>query len=109
MILRSLLFKQARYVDACHMADIHAFLILIPFQIFWAEWRLLLYGSQLYVFCLYGIPAVQQVLPLKDGVIMQDSTYKYYEVILVDPQHNAIRRVSCSILSWKSTPCFFCF
>jgi len=24
----------------------------------------------------------------------QDSTYKYYEVILIDPEHNAIRRVS---------------
>lgn len=24
--------------------------------------------------------------------INQDSTYKYYEVILVDPQHKAIRR-----------------
>ena len=23
----------------------------------------------------------------------QDSTYKYFEVVLVDPQHNAIRRV----------------
>jgi hypothetical protein len=26
--------------------------------------------------------------------INQDSTYKYYEVILVDPQHKAIRRVN---------------
>jgi ribosomal protein L15E len=25
---------------------------------------------------------------------VQDSTYKYFEVILVDPEHNAIRRVS---------------
>ena len=24
---------------------------------------------------------------------VQDSTYKYFEVVLVDPQHNAIRRV----------------
>ncbi len=23
----------------------------------------------------------------------QDSTYKYFEVVLVDPHHNAIRRV----------------
>lgn len=29
---------------------------------------------------------------------VQDSTYKYFEVILVDPEHNAIRRVRCSIL-----------
>jgi hypothetical protein len=25
---------------------------------------------------------------------MQDSTYKYFEIILVDPQHNAVRNVS---------------
>ena len=30
-------------------------------------------------------------------VDVQDSTYKYYEVILIDPEHNAIRRVSTSI------------
>lgn len=27
-------------------------------------------------------------------VLAQDSTYKFFEVILVDPFHNAIRRVS---------------
>ena len=27
-------------------------------------------------------------------MLSQDSTYKYYEVILIDPEHNAIRRVS---------------
>ena len=27
------------------------------------------------------------------GWSAQDSTYKYFEVVLVDPQHNAIRRV----------------
>lgn len=26
----------------------------------------------------------------------QDSTYKYFEVILVDPQHNAVRNVSAA-------------
>jgi ribosomal protein L15E len=26
--------------------------------------------------------------------MLQDSTYKYYEIILIDPEHNAIRRVS---------------
>jgi hypothetical protein len=26
--------------------------------------------------------------------VLQDSTYKYFEVILVDPQHNAVRNVS---------------
>ena len=29
---------------------------------------------------------------------VQDSTYKYFEVILVDPEHNAVRRVRCSML-----------
>ena len=28
---------------------------------------------------------------------LQDSTYKYFEVILIDPEHNAIRKVSISI------------
>ena len=27
-------------------------------------------------------------------MFLQDSTYKYYEVIMVDPAHNAIRNVS---------------
>lgn len=34
--------------------------------------------------------------------INQDSTYKYYEVILVDPQHKAIRRDSR--INWIVNP-----
>lgn len=30
---------------------------------------------------------------------LQDSTYKYFEVILIDPEHNAIRKVSISTTS----------
>lgn len=30
---------------------------------------------------------------------MQDSTYKFFEVILIDPHHNAIRRVRMRPLS----------
>ncbi len=36
---------------------------------------------------------------------MQDSTYKYFEVILVDPQHNAIRRVRFRLLVMPSVSC----
>ena len=30
---------------------------------------------------------------IADVQCLQDSTYKYYEIILIDPEHNAIRRV----------------
>ena len=30
---------------------------------------------------------------IADVRCLQDSTYKYYEIILIDPEHNAIRRV----------------
>ena len=29
---------------------------------------------------------------------LQDSTYKYFEIILIDPQHNAVRRVRLIML-----------
>ena len=29
---------------------------------------------------------------------LQDSTYKYFEVILIDPEHNAIRKVGVSAI-----------
>ncbi len=36
-------------------------------------------------------------------VSVQDSTYKYYEIILIDPEHNAIRRVSFLPPNLKTT------
>lgn len=41
------------------------------------------------------------IMPLNLS-LPQDSTYKYYEVILIDPQHNAIRRVSISQLDMSA-------
>lgn len=39
--------------------------------------------------------------------INQDSTYKYYEVVLVDPAHNAIRNVR-SAMCFQAKCCFVC-
>ena len=36
---------------------------------------------------------------IKTTLFPQDSTYKYYEVILIDPEHNAVRRVSPTLHS----------
>lgn len=39
--------------------------------------------------------------------MLQDSTYKYFEVVLVDPEHNAIRRVRLPLESFffRAPPC----
>lgn len=37
--------------------------------------------------------SLQQTNADVDCLHLQDSTYKYFEVILVDPQHTAIRKV----------------
>ena len=35
--------------------------------------------------------------------VNQDSTYKYFEIVMIDPMHNAIRKVS-SLLPGLSSP-----
>ena len=46
-----------------------------------------------------GVEAVLMACCLLLGLcLLQDSTYKYFEVILVDPQHNAVRNVRNAVL-----------
>ena len=37
--------------------------------------------------------------------ILQDNKYKYYEVILVDPSHNAVRNVRLFLMSLCEGSC----
>ena len=44
-------------------------------------------------------------------LVLQDSTYKYFEIVMVDPHHKCVRKVSaiaglhCFGKTWAAAPC----